>query len=113
MALARRRRAGQVGASWAKLARAKASGDTARIIEPADHCMLLCSSEQRLLKLLRAVGDQPPEVFWPVWLKTWSAVDFIADWQPKLPSLPIKAANTTLVSRRPDTGPSARATWQK
>jgi hypothetical protein len=39
------------------------------------------------VRLLRAVWDQPPEVFWPVWLSTWSSVDLVADLQLHLPAL--------------------------
>jgi hypothetical protein len=87
MAAARRKYAGHRAASWAKLARAKASGDTSRIIEAAEHCVYYCSSEQRLVKVLRAVDDQPPEVFWPVWLNNWSCVDRVADLHFCLPAL--------------------------
>ncbi len=87
MAVARRKWAGHLGASWAKLARVKKSGDSARIVEAANDCLSLYSSEQRLEKLIHAVADQPPEVFWPVWLNTWSVVDRVADLQPYLPAL--------------------------
>lgn len=82
-----RKRAAKVGGAWSALAHAKRSGDMQRIIEAAKQCTLLCSSEQRLERLIRAVADQPPKVFWPVWLGDWSNIDFTAEYHHLLPWL--------------------------
>jgi len=29
--------------------------------------------------MLKAIADQPPEIFWPLWLFNWSHIDYCAD----------------------------------
>jgi hypothetical protein len=65
-----------VAGRYSALARAKKSGDKDRIIQAANRCLSLCSSTQRLQKMISAIVDQPPEIFWPVWLDNWSTVDY-------------------------------------
>jgi hypothetical protein len=79
--LAAQRRWGNAmkAAGWAKLRHAKISGDAERIKKCASDCISWCDSEDRLLYMLKAIADQPPEIFWPLWLDHWSAIDHCAD----------------------------------
>jgi hypothetical protein len=81
-ARARQRRAYKA-AGWAKLRHAKIFGDAERIKKCANFCISACDSEDRLVYMLKAIADQPPEIFWPLWLKNWSRIDHCADlhWQ--------------------------------
>jgi hypothetical protein len=83
----KRRYNGNVLAAFNALARAKKSGDTAAIIDAAERYTSLCQSENRLYKMIMAVGDQPAEVFWPVWLTDWPAIDYSAEWHEMLPGM--------------------------
>jgi len=83
----RRRFNGYVLAARNELHRAKQSGDAARTIRAANDLLGLLSSERRLFEMIKAVSDQPPEVFWPVWLLEWPAVDYSADFHYILPGL--------------------------
>src|SRR3974377_1536784 len=58
---------------WARLRHAKISGDAERIKAAASKCIAWCDSEDRLLNMLKAIGDQPPEIFWPLWLAKCAA----------------------------------------
>ncbi|MGA8698066.1 MAG: hypothetical protein WB689_30385 [Xanthobacteraceae bacterium] len=66
-------------AGWAKLRHAKISGDAERIKKCASDSISFCDSEDRLVYMLKAIADQPPEIFWPLWLDHWSAIDHCAD----------------------------------
>jgi hypothetical protein len=70
-------------AGWAKLRPAKISGDAARIKKCTGDCISWCDSEDRLPNMLKAIADQPPEIFWPLWLDHWSAIDHCADLHGK------------------------------
>ena len=76
-----------VAGRWSALARAKKSRDKVRIIRAADKCIYSCNSEQRLQWMIRAVADQPPEIFWPVWLDNWSMVDYSGGLHWYLPGI--------------------------
>lgn len=77
---ARARRANALkAAGWAKLRHAKISGDAECIKKCASNCIGFCDSEDRLVYMLKAIADQPPEVFWPLWLDYWSCIDHCAD----------------------------------
>jgi len=79
-----RRVAAKVANRWS---RAKKSGDKDRIIRAAHECISFCSSEQRLKRMIRALADQPPKIFWPVWLNHWSHVDYSSEYHRCLPSI--------------------------
>jgi hypothetical protein len=82
-----RRFNGHVLAARNALRRAKLSGDVTRTITAAHDLLGLPSSERRLFEMIKALADQPPEVFWPVWLLEWPAVDYSADFHDFLPGL--------------------------
>jgi hypothetical protein len=79
--------AAKVAGLWSALARAKKSGNKHRVIRAVEKCLLCCSSEQRLVRLILAVADQPPEIFWPVWLDHWSHIDYSGELHHYLPSI--------------------------
>jgi hypothetical protein len=66
-------------AGWARLRHAKISGDVERIKKCGSFCIGACDSEDRLPNMLKAIADQPPEIFWPLWLENWSRIDHCAD----------------------------------
>ncbi len=74
-----RRANAKKAAGWAKLRHAKISGDAERIKKCADNCISWCDSEDRLVYMLKAIADQPPKIFWPLWLDHWAAIDRCAD----------------------------------
>ena len=85
---ARQRRVAAKDASrWSVLARAKKLGDKDRIVRAAKKLLPRCSSEQRLEWMIRAVADQPPEIFWLAWLHHWPHVDYIGEYQRDLPGI--------------------------
>jgi hypothetical protein len=83
----RRRFNGHVLAARNALRRAKLYGDVTQTIKAADYLLGLFSSERRLFEMIKALGDQPPGVFWPVWLLEWPSIDYSADFHYILPGL--------------------------
>jgi len=69
------------------LRRAKLSGDVTGTIEAANELLMCFSTRRRLYEMIMALGDQPPEVFWPVWLLFWSRTDYSADFHDNLPGM--------------------------
>jgi hypothetical protein len=83
----RRQWAAKVAGHWSALARAKKSGNKDRIINCSEACLNLCGSFNRLVGMIRSVADQPPEIFWPVWLRHWSMIDGGGQYQSYMPDL--------------------------
>jgi hypothetical protein len=72
---------------WHSLNAAKRRGDTQAILKAARKVCAMSDSWLRLGRTLRAVGDQPPEIFWPVLLDNWSVCDGATEWHEMLPDI--------------------------
>jgi hypothetical protein len=51
-----------------------------KLIEAIDDCTSLCDSHQRAEVMMQAILGEPAEIFWPVFLSTWSACDMSWRW---------------------------------
>jgi hypothetical protein len=78
---------GHRGALRKKLYRAKREGEREQIIELAESLIGLCTSERRCDEMFRCLYDQPADIFWPLWLSSWSMVDQSSQWHELMPHL--------------------------
>jgi hypothetical protein len=78
----------QARASWRhRLARArKAAHGTkgAAKIDAVGNLSLLVGSDERVAELIPLIENEPPEIFWPIFLGNWSMCDAAWQWQHRL-----------------------------
>lgn len=53
-------------------------------IEAVRHLSLLMDSHERAAKLVPLIENEPPEIFWPIFLSEWTICDAAWEWQQKL-----------------------------
>lgn len=62
------------------------------LLEAIDLCSRYCSSDQRADTLIPSIASEPPEVFWPAFVRNWPMCDLAAPWNDRVLELMRKNA---------------------